>query len=95
MTVEFEWDDANESHIAEHGVTPEEAEEVFFDPSRATIDVYSTATERRRGLVGRTEDGRLLFVVYTRRAGAIRIVTALDATASQERRYRRAVRRKT
>lgn len=90
--VGFEWDEANEEHIAQHGVTREEAEETFYDPARLRVDVYSTAIERRRDLLGRTEQGRLLFVVYTRRAGAIRVVTALDATQSQGRRYRRATR---
>ena len=29
--LEFEWDEANISHIARHKVSPEEAEKVFFD----------------------------------------------------------------
>lgn len=90
--VGFEWDEANEGHIAEHDVTPEEAEETFFDPSRAPIGVYSTVTERRRGLLGRTNDGRLLFVVYTHRGGAIRVVTARDASARHRRHYERGAR---
>lgn len=87
--MEFEWDEANEEHIARHGVSPEEAEEPFFDPARMRVDVYSTATERRRGLLGRTEEGRLLFVVYTRRAGAVRVVTARDASERHHRRFDR------
>jgi uncharacterized DUF497 family protein len=81
-----------EEHVARSGVTPEEAEEAFFDPARLRVDVYSTPTESRRGLLGRTDDGRLLFVVYTRRAGAVRGVTALDATESQGRQFRCATR---
>jgi uncharacterized protein len=90
--VAFEWDEGNEEHIAHHGVTSEEVEEAFFDPARLTVDVYNTTTERRRGLLGRTEDGRLLFVVYTRRAQAVRVVTARDASERHRRRYERAVR---
>jgi hypothetical protein len=30
----FDWDDANEEHLARHGVTPEEAEEALTDPRR-------------------------------------------------------------
>jgi uncharacterized DUF497 family protein len=56
--VEFEWDETNEEHIARHGVLPEEAEEACSDPARARMDVYSTETERRRGLLGRTVDGK-------------------------------------
>jgi hypothetical protein len=55
----FEWDSRNEGHIAEHGVEPEEAEEVFFD-----------APFHRRGrngyyyAYGQTDAGRYLFIVY-------------------------------
>jgi hypothetical protein len=49
--VEFDWDEANEEHIARHAVTPEEAEEAFFDASRTRADVYSAQTERRSGLL--------------------------------------------
>ena len=87
--MEFDWDEANEEHIARHGVTPEEAEEAFFDVSRTRADVYSTETERRRGLLGRTEDGRLLFVIYTLRGGAIRVITARDASSQHRRLYAR------
>ena len=45
--------------------------------------------ERRFGLVGCTEDGRVLFVVYTIRHGLVRVVTAPDASAATRRRYRR------
>lgn len=92
--MEFEWDDANLEHIALHGVEPEEVEEAFGDARRIGIDVYNTATERRRGLLGQTEDGRLLFVVYTGRAGAIRVVTARDASERHHRRYARNTRQR-
>lgn len=87
--VTFDWDDANEEHISRHAVTPEEAEEAFFDVSRTRADVYSTGNERRRGLLGRTEEGRLLFVIYTLRAGAIRVITARDASPQHRRLYAR------
>ncbi len=88
----FDWDEGNLDHIAAHGVEPDEAEDVFADPDRVGVGTYNTATERRAGLVGRTSDGRLLMVVFTTRRGAIRVVTALDATDSQQRSYRRRTR---
>ena len=88
--MEFDWDDANEEHIARHGVTPEEAEEVLLDRHPAALAVYNAPAERRWGIIGATEDGRVLAVIYTRRRGAVRIVTARDATPAEKRRYRRA-----
>jgi uncharacterized DUF497 family protein len=87
--VEFDWDDANVDHIAEHDIDPEEAEEAFGDPRRKTADARNTATERRGAIIGRTGDGRLLFVVFTIRYGRVRVVTARDATEGEQRRYRR------
>jgi uncharacterized DUF497 family protein len=82
----FDWDDANIEHIAAHQISPEEAEEALSDPFR--IPAYRVGGERRRAVLGSTEDGRLLFVVTTRRGNGIRVITARDATTSERRRYR-------
>ena len=68
---------------------PEEAEEALLDPRRISRDVYNIAGERRRGAVGTSEAGRILFVVFTSRRGRVRIITARDATLVEKRRYRR------
>ena len=46
--VEFEWDEANEEHIARHGVTPEEAEEALTDPRRIGAPAYNTESKQLR-----------------------------------------------
>ena len=86
---EFEWDEANEEHVAYHNVTPEEAEEALTDPLLVTATARRAVREPRWAVVGATEAGRILFVVFTRRRGAIRVVTARDATRAEKRRYRR------
>ena len=53
------------------------------------VSAYNTPTERRWGIVGATEDGRVLFVVFTRRRSAIRVLQARDADPKYKRRYRR------
>lgn len=87
--MELDWDAANEEHIARHGVAPEEAEEAMTDPRRLRVPAYDVEGERRRAVVGATEDGRVLFVVYTRRGDRLRVITARDAHPAQRRRYRR------
>jgi uncharacterized DUF497 family protein len=82
----FEWDDGNRDHIAEHGVAEWEAEEACQDRRRIRTDAHSG----RRGIVGRTEDGRLLAVFYEQWGNQVRVVTARDANATEERSYRRA-----
>lgn len=72
----FDWDAANEEHIARHGVAAEDAEEAVTDPRRLRAPAYEVEGEERRAVVGATEDGRVLFVVYTRRDGRLRVITA-------------------
>ena len=84
----FDWDDANEEHIARHGIEPFEAENALLDLRRF---VYSGGSqgERRLVAIGATEAGRLLAVVYTIRARRIRVVTAREVNAWESRRYHR------
>jgi uncharacterized DUF497 family protein len=82
----FEWDEANEEHIARHGVHPWEVEEAMEDRRRIRI----TAHSGRLGIVGRTEDGRLLAVIFEDSGSRVRVVTARDPNATELRAYRRA-----
>ena len=81
----FIWDEENLSHIARHHVAPEEVEEALG----AAPVVLRGSDERYLGH-GRTESGRLLFVVYVRRPrGRIRVITSRDMTESEKRWWRR------
>lgn len=61
---DFEWDQTNEDHIAEHDVDPYEAEEAVLDPDasfkRDGTDKYGNP---RYLYIDKTEDGRTLFLV--------------------------------
>jgi uncharacterized DUF497 family protein len=84
----FDWDDANIDHIAAHGVELEEVEEVLLDPRRIGAPARNTAGEQRWAVIGATEEGRVLLVVFTRRGELARVITARDANRAQKRRYR-------
>jgi hypothetical protein len=72
---QFDWDEANVGHIARHGVTPEEAEQVISgDPLVIGSNLYNG--ELRTVCLGRTGAGRPLTVVHTIRNQRIRVVTA-------------------
>lgn len=87
--MEFDWDEANEEHIGQHDVDAAEAEEALSDPAATPAHAHRGPSGDSRGaVVGQTEDGRYLFVVFMVRAGSIRIITARDATATEKRRYR-------
>lgn len=87
--MEFDWDFANLDHIARHKVEPEEAEEAVTDPAAIPGEnVYrGSRGERRFGLIGATEAGRVLLVVLEKRGAKFRVVTAYTAGAEERAAY--------
>ena len=83
----FDWDEANIDHIALHDVEPEEAEAALTDPRRIPGPVQR-GPEPRKAVIGATNGGRVLFVVYTVRQGRARVVTAREAVTWQLTRYK-------
>ena len=75
--LNFEWDEANIAHIAEHDVAAEEAEEVVLgDPLEIGFEVVNG--EERWSSIGETHEGRILRVVIAIRNERIRVVTAFE-----------------
>jgi uncharacterized DUF497 family protein len=72
----FDWDEANSSHVARHGVEPWEVQDVFEDPDRRALSQGMYFGEQRFSIVGRTSAGRTLVVVFTMRSGRVRVVTS-------------------
>ena len=75
----FEWDQANTSHIARHGVKPEEVEQAFGNDPLLVLTVHQRSGEQRILCAGRSDAGRPLQFVYTVRRGRIRVITAHTA----------------
>jgi uncharacterized protein len=71
------WDDNKAAaNIAAHGVTLESARDVFRDPfALDRLDESEDYGEVRYAVIGMAE-GRLLYVAYTTRGEAIRIISA-------------------
>ena len=60
-------------------VTPEEAEDVFFnEPVVIRSDVRHSTKEKRYYALGQTGDGRRLFVAFTVRRSLLRVVSVRD-----------------
>lgn len=75
--LNFDWDQANIGHIADHSVTPDEAEEVILaDP--LDLGFETVEEEDRWSYIGETSGGRILRVVITLRNERIRVVTAFE-----------------
>lgn len=88
MRSDFEWDPAKAAaNKRMHGVTFEEAAQVFDDPFAVErIDDREAYGEERINILGRC-DGILLHVTYTERGDAIRIISARRAERHEQDHY--------
>jgi uncharacterized DUF497 family protein len=83
---EFEWDEKNEDHIAEHGVAPFEAEELFLYGRPH----FQQRQEEKYAAYGRTGEGRYLVVIFAiKGTGLVRVVTARDMTEKEKHFYKK------
>ena len=75
--IEFDWDEANISHVARHSVLPDEAEQVVLnDPVDLGMELVEG--EERHLNLGVTVQRRVRLVVTTWREDRIRVVTAFE-----------------
>ncbi|MCX7125090.1 MAG: BrnT family toxin [Gammaproteobacteria bacterium] len=78
--VGFQWDQGNvEKNHLKHDVISPECEEIFFnDPLLLFEDSQHSQHELRYYVLGKTNNNRLLFVVFTVRNKLIRVISARD-----------------
>ena len=92
MIPDFEWDRRKAaSNLAKHGISFDEAVTVFRDPSgRMVQDPRHSVDEERYALIGLSEHGRLLAVMFTERWDRIRLISARKATRPERNDYEEA-----
>ena len=86
----FDWDQWNiQKNEIKHGVSRLEAESSFFDLSHLVFGdwAHSVLSERRFILIGKSMEGRILFIGFTLRHGKIRIITARPASRKERSIY--------
>ncbi|MFK2899700.1 BrnT family toxin [Dyella jejuensis] len=74
------------SNIAKHGISFGEAVTALLDPNALAMEDDS-ADESRWVLLGLSEAGRLLTVVYAMRGDVPRMISARRATAREKKAY--------
>ncbi len=75
----FDWDEGNAMKGEKHAVSAAEAEQLFVnEPLVVLEDVAHSIAEPRWHALGRTNDGHLLHVTFTLRAGGakVRVISA-------------------
>lgn len=90
MFLKVEWNESKaKENYAKHGVSFELAEEVFSDPFAIEfLDERRDYGELRFVILG-VVMGRVLYVAYTERQDAIRIISARRATKNEQEAYSR------
>ncbi len=83
----FEWDKGNvDKSYQKHGITPNEAEEVFLDEKAVIVkDLKHSQKEERYIMVGRTITEKILFIIFTVRNKKIRIISARKANQKEKK----------
>lgn len=88
----FEWDAGSaEKNRRLHTVTRAECEEPFFNrPAVVAPNLAHSRHEERRALLGQTNGGRCVTVVFTIRGTLVRVISARDMSRRERREYERA-----
>lgn len=86
--IVFEWDSGNtQKNFKKHGVENDESESVFLDKNSVlTEDLKHSGQEERYQLFGKSNQKRLLTVIYTIRKYHVRIISA-RLMNEKERKY--------
>lgn len=87
--VGFDWDEGNkQKNWEKHQVDYRECEEVFFNkPLLIGDDTNHSFQERRYYVLGQTDIGRALFLVFTVRNSKICVISARDQSKKERKIY--------
>lgn len=83
----FDWDAGNLGKLAKHGVTQEEAEELFYIAPFIDERAYERKGETRYRCLGVTAAERCLAAFFTIRHGLIRNISVRPMSRSERKLY--------
>jgi uncharacterized DUF497 family protein len=84
----FDWDAGNRDKNRKHGVESWECEQLFFNkPILVMDDPKHSESEDRFSAFGRTDGGRKLVVVFTKRGKNMRVISARDMNRRERKFY--------
>ena len=85
----FDWDEGNiDKSYEKHGIHFKEAEEAFLnEPLIVDDDDKHSKKEQRYHALGRTDEGKLLFISFTVRRSRIRVISARKQSKRERKEY--------
>jgi uncharacterized DUF497 family protein len=83
----IEWDEGNESELADHHISPSEVDELFLSPPQWAPNKKHGAGEHK--MVGYTDAGRAITVVVTFNEvrASLRPITGWDCDQEEKTKY--------
>jgi uncharacterized DUF497 family protein len=85
----FQWDQGNiDKNLVKHNVENWECEQIFFnEPLIILEDPKHSLSERRWAAFGKTDAGRLLTIVFTKRGNLLRVISSRDMNRKEKKYY--------
>ncbi|PIP88365.1 hypothetical protein COW80_00680 [Candidatus Beckwithbacteria bacterium CG22_combo_CG10-13_8_21_14_all_01_47_9] len=85
----FDWNKGNlDKSYLKHGITQRQAEEAYLDEKLILIeDIKHSQKEKRHIVIGKDNERKILFTVFTKRGRKIRIISARVANKKERRTY--------
>ena len=92
-TDNFDWDKGNLTKNLKHAISPGEIESIFWQPSYlfAGKIVEPLHDEWRGFILGRTDTGRLMALIFTRRGEKLRPISCRAMRPNERRLYEEAI----
>jgi uncharacterized DUF497 family protein len=87
--VGFQWDRGNTNkNLVKHNVQNWECEQVFFNkPLLILEEPEHSVAEKRWAAFGKTDSGRLLVLIFTKRDNLLRVISARDMNSKERKFY--------
>jgi uncharacterized DUF497 family protein len=86
--MKFEWDEnKNQQNRQKHGISFEEAKEIFSSIVFTSVDRRFDYNEIREVSIGTIQDFVIVTVAHTERNGKTRLISARKATPKERRQY--------
>lgn len=92
--IEFEWDSGNQDKsLKKHGITNQEAEEIFLNFNIIFEDINHSLKENRFIILGKSTNEKLIFSSFTARNSKVRIISSRPASKKERINYEQALKK--
>lgn len=90
--ITFDWDKGNkDKNFKKHGISNEEAEEVFSNEPVTYEDQKHSKIEKRFNCLGETDSGKKIFISFTVRGNKTRLISIRLMSKKEKQKYAKSI----